>query len=151
MKLNEKQIKSLKPCIKSATLTGKKVYVVCADNASGKLALSILQTVYNPKSTQLIGSYAEWWAFWGIGWRYRDFYLKFNTEEEAIQCANDLTDVIAEAIAGGNYNQGAGSLEQSLFGKSETFFQSNFFYAMLSIVVVVILATIGIKMVQAKK
>lgn len=148
--ITESQKKGLEPLVKSAELKRKKVLVRCVDNKSGKTALSFLKAAFPEASTQLITSYGEWWLFWGAGFKYKDFYLKFDTEGSASACVDEINEVISEAIADGTYGAGENSLTSGLFG-SGNFFKSNLFYALCAVAVIIILATVGIKIIQNKK
>lgn len=149
--LTESQITGLKPLLKSVEQRGKKVLVRCVNNASGKLAYSILTTAYPSAGTQMITSYREWWIFFDLVDRYCEFYLKFDSEEQAADCFNSLGQAVSEAIADGSYGAGEKSLDNSgLFGSGK-FFKSNFFYAVIAIIVIIIVATIGIRIVQKNR
>lgn len=157
--ITESQKKGLEQLVKSAELKGKKVLVRCVDNRSGKTALSFLKAAFPEASTQLITSYGEWWLFWGAGFKYEDFYLKFDTKGSASACVDEINEVISEAIANGTYGAGDPKpsllerLGQLIYGSSgsNSFFKSNTFYVLCAIAVIIILATVGIKIIQNKK
>lgn len=162
MRLTQNQIETLKPCVTNATLTGKSVNVTCSGIASGKRALLVLREAYNPQSVEVLSgteriAIFNLWQLWVYLYRYRDFTLNFASKAEAAECANDLAIVISDAVAEGVDGQG---VNDSVFnwnnplsiGQTEPteFFKSKFFYVTVSIVVVIIVAVVGIKIVKRK-
>lgn len=148
--LTESHITGLKPLVKSAVQKGKKVLVTCVGQKSGKTALSLLQSAYPGASVRLITSFIEWEALGGLGWKYRDFYLIFDDENQAALCASEISAAVAEAIADGTFGAGENSLKSDFFSSGK-FFKSNFFYAAISIIVIIIAATIGVRIVQKNR
>lgn len=161
MRLTEQQIKTLEPCIRNVTRSGKSVTVVCAGAASGKRALSVITSVYSPASVDLLSgtermAIVSLWQFWVYPFRYRDFELTFSTEAEAKECADDLSGVIVEAVGDGVDGQGIQSWFNSVTGNlgnqsGNDFFHSTFFYAAVAILVVYIVVVVGVKVMQHKK